>query len=209
MEMVKQLQLQFPGIKRLFVLDRCTDNSSSILSDLKESFIENKEGEGFLAGRARDLGLKFLGIENTFFLDGDRIPVNFSVDLVNRALEKYDICLVSVTEDFRTCFTSDFTFNPEFRRIHNDVFSCGLCIRKEMIEKVVALQQGRLFHPAFDGNFGEEDRYLGNVVLHFKGSCGLFPKNCYLKGGFRKIEDWGSYTRQFKKRLELKKALGS
>ena len=206
-EMVEQLQKQFPGIKRLFVLDRCVDNSSTILSGLKESFIENKEGEGFLAGRARDLGLKFLGIENTFFLDGDRIPVNFSTALVDKALELYDICLASVAEDIREIFKSEFVPNPSFKYMYNDVFSCGLSIRKKMIEMITGIQQGRLFHPVFDGNFGEEDRYLGDVVYHFKGTCGLFPKESYLKGDFTKIKNWGPYVEQFRRRLELRKIL--
>jgi hypothetical protein len=205
--MSSALDNQFYGINVLFVLDRCQDNSADILKKLDKKFIENKEGEGFLAGKARDLGLSFLGVNNTLFLDGDRIPVNFSIDLVNKSIEFYDVCLVSVEKDFRKNFSFDFVPNPNFSKENNDVFSCGICIRKEMIERITKLQGGRLFNIAFDGVFGEEDRFLGSVVNYFGGSCGLYPKTSYLKGGFTKIINYRRYLEQVNKRKKLVKEL--
>jgi FkbM family methyltransferase len=201
-EMVSCLKEQFPISDRLFVLDRCVDNSASILSNLNEKYIENKEGEGFLAGRMRDLGLSYLGIENTLFLDGDRFPVNFSTEVIERALSLYDICMARVLFDFR-CFKNYFMSSYKLGQMDNDVFSCGFCIRKEMIEKVIAFQ-GRLFHPVFDGEFGEEDRYLGDVVYHLGGRCGLFPRRSYVKGSFSGPQDHFAFERQKQKRAELR-----
>lgn len=202
-EMAEQLQSQFPGIKRLFVLDRCIDTSSKILSDMGECFIENKSGEGFLAGYVRDTGLSFLGIESTLFFDGDRIPVNFSIELIEEALTLYDICIASREEDCRTYFDSHFVPNPMFSSDHNGVYSCGLCIRKEMIEKIKAIQNGRLFHAVFDGSYGEEDVYLGDVIAYLNGTCGLFPKRSYLKGSWEKKDHLITYKEQALKRIEM------
>jgi hypothetical protein len=202
--MIDNLNNQFNGVKRLFVLDRCTDGSKHKLKSYPdEIFIENNEGEGFLEGKARDLGLSYLGIDNTFFLDGDRIPINFSIDLVNKAFKLYDICLSSVEKDFRKTFIDVFTFNPKFNVMDNDVFTCGLTIRKEMIEKIIKLQNGRLFNSVFDGSFGEEDRFLGSMVYHLGGTCGLFPKHCHLTGDFSKIKNFRKYAEQINKRKNL------
>jgi hypothetical protein len=208
-EMSEQLEIQFPKINRLFVLDRCVDNSVEILKKKNELFVENKDGEGFLAGKMRDLGLSYFGLRNTLFLDGDRVPVNFSIDIIQKALELYDICLISIENDCRHKFKSEFILNPVFKSFHNDVFSCGFCIRQQMIEKVISLQKGRLFNKEFDGVYGEEDRYLGDVICRLNGTCGLFPKQYYLKGEFSKIENRIVYNRQICKRHKLRKTEGN
>jgi hypothetical protein len=206
-EMLKQLQTQFPGVPRLFVLDRCTDATASILIEFKEKIIENKKGLGFLAGFSRDVGLDFLGVENTLFLDGDRIPVNFSRDKIEKGLDLYDICLISREKDIRSVFTDEFISNPVFKENENYVYSCGISIRKEMINKVRDQQGGRLFHPAFDGVYGEEDGYLGDVVAYLGGTCGLFPKQSYVKGDHTYPDRQGRRLEQYNKRLKMKRYL--
>jgi hypothetical protein len=202
--LIESLNSQLPNINRLFVLDRCTDDSAKYLYDRHEKFIENKIGEGFLAGKSRDIGLKHCGIDNTLFLDGDRILNGFTVDIVEQAFN-YDLCLIKIEHDFRTIFKSTFTENPFFGNINNDVFSCGITVKKDMIQKIVNLQHGRLFNEAFDCNFGEEDRFLGDMVFFNNGTCGLFPNSCYLSGKFSTINYNAAYRQQCITRLELKK----
>lgn len=207
-ELLNSILLQLPTANRLFVLDRCTDESKEFLKSKNERFIENTEGEGFLAGYSRDLGLKKLGIENTLFLDGDRILNNFKQEDVDFAFDIADICLIKIQDDFRKNFKKTFTVNPEFGKYHNDVFTCGLTIRKEMIQKIVEVQDGRLFHKNFDGNFGEEDRFMGDMAFHLGGTCWLFPEHVYLSGGFSKASDQYRYKLQRKIRYRLNKQYG-
>jgi hypothetical protein len=203
--LLNSLRVQLPTVNRLFVLDRCTDDSKAFLLSQHENFVENKEGTGFLAGFSRDLGLKTIGIENTLFLDGDRILNNFKISDLEFAIDIADICLIKVETDFRKNFTKTFIINPEFGKYHNDVFSCGFTIRKEMIEKVLKIQNNRLFHKNFDGNFGEEDRFLGDMIFHLGGTCWLFPENSYLSGDFSKVQDQYKYKLQRKIRYRLNK----
>lgn len=212
--MVDALSSSFPGISSLFVVDRSTDNSIEILKALNQPYIFNSAGEGFLAGYSRDLGLSYLinlnsRIENTLFLDGDRISVGFNCFIIEQALSLYDICLASTVNDYRKTFKDDFAFNPDQGKFNNGVFSCGLLIRKEMIEKILRFQGGRLFHKDFDGSFGEEDRYTGDIVYHLGGTCGMFPKLLHLSGdSFSQIKDWNKYSIQVNKRKILRRKLG-
>jgi hypothetical protein len=210
-DMVSAISLSFPGVPSLFVVDRSVDDSLTVLKSLAQPYIFNSKGEGFLAGRARDLGLSHLGIDNTLFLDGDRIPVGFSSSIIEHALSTYDITLASTANDFRKSFRQEMMVNPNFGKFHNDVFSCGLLIRKEMINQILKIQSGRLFHPVFDGAFGEEDRYLGDLVYSMGGTCGLFPGVLHLMGNsFSKINksNYQVYKDQIAKRKLLRKGLG-
>ncbi len=69
----------------LFVLDRCSDNSSEILdlqienSDIKIEYIVKNFGESFSAGMTRDFGISYVDdhypiYEMIIFTDGDCIP---------------------------------------------------------------------------------------------------------------------------------------
>jgi hypothetical protein len=203
--LIESFNKQLPGINRLFVLERTQDNSAKLLTQLNEKFIENTEGEGFLAGKGRDMGLSSMPVENTLFLDGDRILNNFTISLIEQAFILYDVCLIKVENDFREGFKETFSENKAFGLYHNNVFSCGMTIRKEMIEKITLIQDNRLFHKDFDGNFGEEDRFLGDMIYKLNGTCGLFPVTSYLNGSFSKITDRHSYRGQRRTRSSLQK----
>lgn len=204
-DMVNSLDNCFFGIPKIFVLDRpsINDNSETILKELNQEYIINNDGLGFQAGRVRNLGLEHCGIQNTLFFDGDRISKNFNIDIVEKGLELFDVCLGKAEFDMRRIFTNEFTKNNRIGTFHNDCFSCCFSIRKEMIQKIINLQ-GNLFNETFYERFGEEDRFsLGDLVFHLGGIVGCYPSSSFVTGGFSKITDRNSYETQVKKRIEL------
>jgi hypothetical protein len=186
-EMRDALKACLPSFKRVFAFDRCFEGAKKA-AELGEKFVLNETGSGFMAGYTRDLGLNALENDDTLFLDGDRIPSGLNEELVLKAVSLYDICLIRIENDCRTIFTKDeFTLNPVFQDYYNNVYTCGFVIKKEMISKIKALQEQRLFNSCFDGFYGEEDEFLGNLIFSLGGSCGLFPKSICLKGSFRDV----------------------
>ncbi len=118
------------GFERLWVLDRCSDNSSMLLQSYNERFIENKEGEGFLAGRMRDLGLDYVlskKYETVILFDGDRIPINLSKRLVENEMNKSDCSLALAEKDFRE-------FIPSFKA-YTKVITAGLIVKTNYLKK--------------------------------------------------------------------------
>lgn len=179
------LQPMFEAIKsyrHVFVLDRCTDDSEAVLKSLGANYITNHEGEGFLAGRMRNLGLAALGdVRDTLFLDGDRVPVNFAVETYEEALRLYDITLAKIKNDCRG-FSNQFVYNAMFGQKRSEVYSCGILLRESAIKKIQDFQKGHLFSPLFDGWYAGEDEYLGCVAYYLDLTCGKFPLRYYLTG---------------------------
>ena len=198
------LETQFPNVKRLFVLDRCSDNSKQLLTDLGESFIEKLDGNGFEAGRARDFGMAHFGYDKHFLLfDRDRFPLGFTESILIKGLSSYDICLTRVSEDIRDWFKPEFVSNPNFRKIENDVYTPSFTIRKEMLGKILPLNGGRLFNQAFDGNWGGEDMSMGDFAYALGGTCGGFPNTSIVCGGFYTKVPRPSYNIQMNVRKNL------
>lgn len=169
---------------RLFVLDRCKDNSKEILESLGENFIEKNYGKGFEAGRVRNVAIDEIGNEDTFLFDGDRVPSGLSDDLCSEALEKYDISLMPLSEDLRVRHTDVDTFsdNKFFGKETNMVYTAGILIRGTALAKIKEFNQGFVFNPVFDGCWGYEDSSMGDVAAHLGMSCGFFPRKAWLRG---------------------------
>ena len=192
------------GYPHIFVLDRCTDSSAAILTLLNENYILNRTGEGFLAGRMRNRGLEALGeIDDTLFLDGDRIPINFTDDIYQEAIKRFDITLARVKDDFRPAGT-DFMLNGQHGQCNSHCFSCGMLIRKSAILKIQEFQGGHLFSPKFDMWEAGEDEFLGTVAYHLGLSCGFFPSRCYLGGeSFKRTVNEPTRSYYYKLRKDL------
>lgn len=203
-EMRDILNTCLPNFKRVFAFDRCIEGAKKA-EELGEKFVLNEFGSGFMAGYTRDVGLNALEVDDTLFLDGDRIPIGLNETLISQALN-YDICLLKIENDCRPIFEKQFIANPVFHKYHNSVYTCGFVIKKEMILKIKALQEQRLFNSCFDGHYGEEDEFLGNLIFSLGGTCGLFPKTVYLKGKFRDVYSFRKDSRfieQCSKRRKL------
>ena len=182
--MVQSLRAQLPSIKRLFILDRCTDNTASILSELNEQYIEKHTGNGFEAGATRDFGLNYINDnDDVLLLDGDRIPINLSIDLLSFAVKNYDSTLLKAERDYRKWFKESFTLNPKISQPNNEFATCGCLLKRSVIDNIRNQQNGRLFNPIFDGNWGLEDYYLGYLIHHNNFSCAGFPNSLYVMGG--------------------------
>jgi hypothetical protein len=126
--------------------------------------IYNYNGEGFLAGRMRDLGAINFPPEDILFLDGDKVPKG---DL--HALESmpFDCVLLGVENDPRDYFdgTTHRVNLPEDPMVQiNGCYSCGILYRKELIRRFREINCGRIFHPLFDGTWGDEDSWNGDIM---------------------------------------------
>jgi len=184
-EMVYSLraQLSFP---RLFVLDRCTDGSSDLLDSLGEEYIIKDDGDGWEAGRVRNVGLSHVGYTSpVLMLDGDRVPSGLSDSLLEEASRKYDITLLGVSRDHRKFFKDfDFSPNDKWGSCKNGVYTAGFLISSSALNTITAYNGGFLFNPCFDGLWGYEDMSLGDVGAHLGLTCGTFPRYAWVRGTF-------------------------
>ena len=206
------LDKNFHGCPVVTVLDRCTDDSQGVADSCGMPYVVNREGEGFLAGRMRDIGLQVSGEEyDTLFLDGDRIPgYTFNVEATRTALSLFDMTILPIAEgEFREWFLPDaFIPNPNYGTMNNHVFTCGIVVRKEAIKAIMDSQDGLLFVKDFDGQFGEEDQYLGDVAFKLGLTCGGAPKSMALSGGFRPDGEREGFAKNVAVRNRLRAALG-
>jgi hypothetical protein len=147
--------------ERLWVVDRCLDNSIEILKNHNENFIENIDGDGFLAGKMRDIGLDYIlskDYDYVVMLDGDRIPTGLTKDLVLSEMENYDCSIGMCKEDFRR---NRYEFRKGILCI-----TAGLIVKSSLLRKIrnFSFMSGRCFHEIFDGEYGEEDIFFGDCM---------------------------------------------
>lgn len=169
--------------ERFWVVDRSEDNTVEKLTQLKENFIENKEGNGFLAGKMRDLGLDVLlekDYDVVIMLDGNRIPKNLNKNLIEKESEKFDCGLALCEKDIRK---NKYTNETAYKQ----VVTAGLFVKTSFLKKVrkLSFMEDRCFHKDFDGFYGEEDIFLGYCLYSVGASIrfskftltGLMPSN--------------------------------
>lgn len=205
------MDTNFPGVPVVTVLDRCTDDSQAAADACGMPYVVNRDGQGFLAGRMRDLGLQVSGMGyDTLFLDGDRVPgPSFNHSAVRKALGTYDMTIMPIAEgEYRPWFgKTDLVPNPNYGLYGNDVYTCGIVLRASAIRALTDHQGGLLFVKDFDGQFGEEDRYLGDVAYHLGLTCGGFPLSMALTGAFRPSSERSGFSVNVVKRDALRSKL--
>lgn len=172
--------------ERFWVVDRSKDNTTEKLTQLKENFIENKEGDGFLAGKMRDIGLDIL-LEKDYdiiiMLDGNRIPKNLNKDLIEKEAKEFDCGIALCEKDIRKEI-----YNNEMSYMH--VATAGLFVKTSFLKKIrnLSFMENRCFHKDFDGSYGEEDIFLGYCLYSVGATVrvsnfevkGTMPSNsCY------------------------------
>ena len=184
--------------ERVWVCDRCTDNSVSLLKTLEEKFITTPSG---LSGRqtslSRNLGLGVPGEDDVLFLDGDRYPVKGDLESLKNS--KTDITLLALEDDFRIERGGE-NYENFYGKVTNFFYSCGIFLKKDAIKKVCEFQGGELFSTDAQEVWGIEDTYLGDVCYSLGLTC-QFNTDIRLRGTFEKRELDSMDV--FKKRLEM------
>lgn len=163
-ELVSKLDTDY-----VIVLDRCTKAYPS-----GYNYIENKSGIGFLAGFCRDLGAKDVN-DDILFLDGDKIPDVQEKKVSSLSTMGYDCVLLGLgRKDLRLFMRSGEGLVPYSSQssIRSEIYSCGIYLSRNIIEKVRVLNDGRIFNSLFDGRWGEEDRYLGDELTYLGAKIG-------------------------------------
>lgn len=142
------------------------------------NYITNTTGTGFLAGYCRDLGAKEFD-DDILFLDGDKIPDITEKQLSYVSTIGFECVLLGLgLNDFRKFMTCGEGRIPDYSicSINNEVYSCGIYLSKRAISEVKKLNNGRIFNSEFDGNWGEEDRYLGDQLSYLNIPIGYTSK---------------------------------
>ncbi len=188
--------------KRVWVCDRCSDNSVSLLRSLGETVITTPSSlDGRQTSFSRNLGLGVPGEDDVLFLDGDRYPVKGDITSITDS--KTDITLLSLEDDFRIERGGE-DYNKFYGKITNFFYSCGIYMKKHAIKEVCEFQGGELFSTKAQSEWGIEDTYLGDVCYNLGLSCCL-NTSIRLRGTFEKREL--DNINVFKKRLEMRSQL--
>lgn len=208
-EYIKDFERALERYNHLYVIDRPTKNYPSGIPS-----VVNHYGEGFLAGRMRDIGALFFNGDDILFLDGDKVPKGNldSLDMI-----PYDCVLLGTENDKRKFFdgtTHEVKVPVDFDAQWNGVYSCGILIRKNLIKRLREVNDGRIFNAVFDGCWGEEDTWNGDIMFREGWKVGC-TSDVILSGIVTGIAD-GNESKMdglctnFFKRLELrKKVFGS
>ena len=168
--------------------------------------------EGFYAGANRDNGLmasykKFGRTGHVLFLDGDRTPKGFNSKDIIECMSRLSVdallftCECGDTRSIAT--TSEYEGPVDTGSLLSEFYSCGFVLTDNAIEKVRKVNGGRLFHPIFDGTWGEEDKYLG-IQLDALGLRTGFTHAVRL-GGDRpgNDQDHPEFVQSLQKRVDL------
>lgn len=200
--MLNSLKKTFPNDKRIWVLDRSTDESEKYLEENDEIYIRTPNSwEGRRVSSARNFGLSFTDKdEDVLFLDGDRYIVSGKFDPKR---VKKDILLFLVEKDERDDPKWFTHYSQIYGHLHNGFYSCGLFMKRSAINKILEFQN-ELFDTSIEQYWGVEDVHLGDVCFH----CGLtadINKKMVLFGHFDKdkkipLDAWRA---RVKKRLPL------
>lgn len=206
---VEPMCMALAPLHPIFVFDRC-EPVDSVTHKV------NHDGDGFLAGRMRDIGAEGID-DDILFLDGDKIPHGDIVADIEQLKDKYDaICYGIAGEkensEYRSFMRNDgvdgiVTWQASGFPYASGCYSCGLWLSRDIIRKVRELNGGRIFHPDFDGIWGDEDNFLADEINAVGGRIG-YSTHVRLSGSF---SDWmkrvDDLARNFIKRIELRKSL--
>lgn len=186
----------------VLVIDRNDDFDRSVMAGYENvAIVENKEGDGFLAGKCRDIGLSYAeqSHDQYIFIDEDCIPQeqlvmshmaclckDVPVATCGRRLElKYgwkDRREI-VTDSGMVNFFSDrvtIVNNPALIRSGQMLWSCNMGLNRKAVyfaRKLMKtyMRADRIFDPYFDGHWGGEDMFLGYVLWCAKVLIGVLP----------------------------------
>ena len=210
-EFVEPMIKALAPINPLFVFDRCEPVKNC-------QYKLNTKGEGFLAGLMRDIGAEGID-DDILFLDGDKVPQGNIIADIEALKHKYDCICYGVNGEFEESQFRSLMKNDNMDGIVEwqkrnfpyayGCYSCGLWISKNAIRKLRELNNGRIFHPAFDGTWGDEDNFLADELGYCNFKIG-YSTHVRLSGKFSDCTNTKKYnglTKNFIKRIRLRKLL--
>lgn len=210
-EFVAPMRAALSPLDPLFVFDRCEPVEGC-------RHVVNREGEGFLAGRMRDLGAQGID-DDILFLDGDKVPMGDILKDIESLKSSYACICYGIDgrlehSEFRSFMREDGrTGTAEWQErgfpYAYGCYSCGMWIRKDAVRKLRGLNGGRIFHPAFDGTWGDEDNFVADE-LGYSGFRIGFSTRVRLAGAFGDCSDrakFDGFTENFIKRIGLRREL--
>lgn len=201
-EYIPEFEEVLHDYNHVYVIDRPT-----VEYPINIPCIVNYYGEGFLAGRMRDMGASCFYDSDILFLDGDKVPQG---DLKSLDAIPYDCVLLGTKNDKRDFFdgTTHLIELDDPYMQYNGVYSCGILLRKNLISRLRELNNGRIFNPVFNGRWGEEDTWNGDIMFHEKFTVGC-TSDVVLSGiveGINGDNEWKNtdLAINFLKRLQLR-----
>ena len=209
-EFVAPMRQALAPIEPLFVFDRCEPAECC-------HCVVNRDGEGFLAGRMRDIGAHGVD-DDILFLDGDKVPQGDIVADIETLKSRYDCICYGVSSKFESSEYRDFMladdkdgvvpFQADRKApVAFGCYTCGMWMCKDAVNAVRRLNSGRIFHPAFDGTWGDEDNFLADELDSLGFRIG-FSTHVRLAGRFSDCHDkMDAFVGNFVKRLTLNRTL--
>ena len=193
----------------LFVFDRC-EPVEGVRYKL------NTAGDGFLAGRMRDLGAEGID-DDILFLDGDKVPMGDIVADIERLKNKYDCICYGVAPEYEHSELRQFMhaedtdgivpFQVKGMPFAYGCYTCGMWVSRDAVRKLRELNAGRIFHQDFDGVWGDEDNFLADE-LHYSGFRIGYSTHIRLLGVFSDCTTkMNGFAQNFVKRIHLRKKL--
>lgn len=169
--------------RRVWVLDRCTDNSEEVLKSANEFYVTTPNN---LVGRqtsfARNLGVSYCDKESDIiFLDGDRYIIEGDLELAASSFYK-DATYFMLEKDVRT----EEIFKESYGGIYNKCYSCGLYLKRQVIDKLLEIY-GEIFPEELQMHWGIEDTGLGDR-LYYNGFSAELTSLIKLRGQLSKLE---------------------
>lgn len=193
----------------LFVFDRCNP-PENFTGNYK---IHNDERNCFLAGKVRDYGAEDC-YDDIMFFDQDKVPdINPERILYDINRNYFDCIIFFLERDSRQqagcMYYRDDTIGwKKYFDTQNYIYTCGIWISAKMIEKIRKLNSGRIFHPAFDGRWGEEDRFLGDEIVALGGKIGYISTIRLAQTSIGNAQEHiVDFSTNFGKRLQLRNTL--
>lgn len=197
-----------------------------------DAILDNNEGDGFLAGKCRDIGVDYallLGAAGVIFIDEDCIPQD---DLVKSHMEylRYDLPVISLgrrlEEKFRWKDPREFgdagnlhLFSTRGSVVQNPTvlasclatWTCNMGMNSRAIQVIRGAMNrlcnnDRVFHPAFDGKWGGEDAFLGYVAWAYRVTMAYLPYGANAVKHMDHPRPPAEYNKGFKERLEVEVA---
>jgi len=196
-DMIKSLPKHW---KKIYVADRCTDNTIQTLKELEEEYnvyifdTTPLQKEGRQTSYCRNIGLYLTNLDNdVLFLDGDRVITNPEVLEFELNQAKSEIVLLTLEKgDYRGF--EEYDFSQFYGNVLNDFFSAGIFIKRSAINKIVShpiLFQpdnnvySQLFPEELQSVWGIEDTGLGDICYDLGISADV-NKVIKLRGSFER-----------------------